>query len=172
MRDKIPREPHRAAGTLGSGLGWTRPAGLETGETADLEVGATTNAVHPTDAPVKLGAREQSQFAGLQRYFACRAGAAASRCENVAELPGKSLDDSLGTVFARYLGLAHENQRPSGEIYCSSRESGGAVPCHAVFIVLDFARKPISLTAPKNRIPLPLYASHVEIYESIATQWS
>jgi len=39
-------------GTLGSGLAWPRQAGLETGETADLEICATTKVVHPTGLAV------------------------------------------------------------------------------------------------------------------------
>jgi hypothetical protein len=49
IHDKIQEEQYCMAGKLGSGLAWPLYAGLETGDTADLEVGATTKVVHPTD---------------------------------------------------------------------------------------------------------------------------
>jgi hypothetical protein len=49
---KNKEEQYRTMGTLGSGLAWLRLAGLETGETADLEICATTKVVHPTDLAV------------------------------------------------------------------------------------------------------------------------
>jgi hypothetical protein len=52
IHDKIQEEQYRPAGRLGSGLAWPLQAGLETGDTADLEVGATTNVVYPADLAI------------------------------------------------------------------------------------------------------------------------
>jgi hypothetical protein len=52
MNYKIQEKQCRTMGTLGSGLASPRQAGLETGETADLEMCATANVVHPIDLAV------------------------------------------------------------------------------------------------------------------------
>jgi hypothetical protein len=50
---KTKKEQYRTMGTLGGVLASPQQAGLETGETADLEICATTKVVHPTDLAVK-----------------------------------------------------------------------------------------------------------------------
>jgi hypothetical protein len=47
-----PEKQYRTLEILANGLASPRQAGLETGETADLEICATTNVVHPTDLAV------------------------------------------------------------------------------------------------------------------------